>query len=270
MEQGPGSREQELVLLSYPAPHVARLTLNRPDRRNALDRELADALGRRIDELAGASEVRALVVTGAGSAFCAGADLAQLASGSDTLEERRSMLGAYYRSFLELRALKVPTLAAVNGVAVGAGLNLALCCDLRVLAEGAEMSAPFVRLGIHPGGGATWMLTHLAGPAAARELLMLGRPVSAERALQLGLVTEVVAAGDLESRSLEMAESLARLPRPVLTNLKLTLGVAERGDSLEAVLGLETAAQAESLASSDAAEGWAAMRERRQPRFSDR
>jgi enoyl-CoA hydratase len=249
---------------------VAVVALNQPQHRNALTRELATALRHEVARASADSSLRALVVTGTGVAFCAGADLGSLGSGAVTPDAKRQVLSDYYRAFLDLRDLPVPTIAAVNGPAIGAGLNLAMCCDLRVLAEDARLAAPFVRLGIHPGGGATWLLTRLVGTGAAREMLLLGQPIDAHRALLLGLANRIVPPQQLEDAALEWARALAALPRPVLVRLKRTLLLAETGASLDAVLAFETAAQAETLGSEDAREGWSALRERRAPQFHDR
>ncbi len=262
--------EPAAVLMERSPLGVVRLTLNRPERRNALTEELASALRVRLTEVARDDSVRVLVLTGAGRAFCAGADLGRLGARAATVQEKEQVLRVYYRAFLDLRDLKIPTIAAIQGPAIGAGLNLALCCDLRVLARGARLAAPFVKLGIHPGGGATWMLSRLAGTSAAREMLLLGEPVSAERALQVGLAGRLVEDGEELPAALEWASSLAALPRPVLLDLKRTLALAESGADFDQVLELETVAQARSLTSEDAGEGWAALRERRPPRFRDR
>jgi len=265
-----GDSSAQLVISSRPAPGVSQISLNQPERRNALSEEMAKELRRALAEVAADPSARALVVSGAGPAFCAGADLGSLGAGASNPAAKRQELRDYYRAFLDLRDLVIPTIAAVNGPAIGAGLNLALCCDLRVLAEDARMAAPFVNLGIHPGGGATWMLTRTVGAAAAREMLLLGQPIKAERALQIGLANRVVPALKLQEAALEWAVSLAALPLPVLRNLKRTLAMAEAGESLEAVLAFETEAQAEALASEDAREGWVALREHRKPEFHDR
>ncbi|HVD04098.1 MAG TPA: enoyl-CoA hydratase/isomerase family protein [Candidatus Dormibacteraeota bacterium] len=264
VESGPG------VQVERAASGVLLLTLNRPDQRNALTRELAAELRARLDEVRSDPTVRALVITGNGSAFCAGADLGALTADAETPAHRRALLSDYYRAFLDLRDLPIPTIAAVNGPAIGAGLNLALCCDLRLLAEGARLAAPFLRLGIHPGGGGTWLLTRIAGTAAAREILFLGHQLTAARAQELGLATAVVSADRLREVALEWAGDVATLPGPVVRDLKRTLNLAESGTSFEATLAFESAAQGESMASDDAKEGWAAFRERRAPRFQDR
>lgn len=249
---------------------MVRLTLNRPQQRNALTGELAGELSRAVIEESSEDSTRVLVVSGAGSAFCAGADLGALTRGADSPAARRRVLMDYYQAFLAIRDLVIPTIAAVNGPAVGAGLNLALACDLRILGRNARLAAPFLHLGIHPGGGCTWMLTRISGSAAARELLLLGEPVPAERAFQLGLATQVVDDEALSDRAVEMATRIAALPRPSVMDLKRTLRMAEAGASFEDTLAFEGAAQAESMGTEDAAEGWAAFRERRRPAFHDR
>ncbi|MHB1526376.1 MAG: enoyl-CoA hydratase/isomerase family protein [Candidatus Dormibacteria bacterium] len=256
--------------LERPETGILRLTLNRPQQRNALTAELAAELRAAVAGARADSSVRALIVTGSGAVFCAGADLGALAADAETPARRRAVLADYYRAFLDLRDLPIPTIAAVNGPAIGAGLNLALSCDLRVLSRDARLAAPFLRLGIHPGGGCSWLLTRLGGTAAARELLLLGQPVSADRAFELGLANRVLPGPELAETALEWARSIAALPGPVVRDLKRTLALAEAGASFEATLAFESAVQAESMASQDAAEGWAAFRERREPHFQDR
>jgi enoyl-CoA hydratase/carnithine racemase len=265
-----GDSDSQLVISSRPAPGVSHIALNQPESRNALTESVAKALRQELASVAADTTVRVLIVTGNGLAFCAGADLGSLGADAATPAAKRQVLSDYYRAFLDLRDLAIPTIAAVNGPAIGAGLNLALCCDLRVVADEARLAAPFVKLGIHPGGGATWMLTRVIGPAAAREMLLLGQSIDAERALQLGLANRVVPVARLQESALEWAVSMAGLPAPVLRNLKRALAMVESGESLEGVLGFETEAQAEALASEDAREGWTALREHRKPEFHDR
>jgi enoyl-CoA hydratase len=256
------------VLSELDESGILLLTLNRPEQRNALTGELAKELRARIAE-AQPRGARVVVVTGSGSAFCAGADLGALTAGARSAAERRQLLVDYYRAFLDLRDLPIPTIAAVNGPAIGAGFNLALACDLRILAEKARMAAPFLRLGIHPGGGCTWMLTRACGSAAAREILLLGEPVESHRAQQLGLAAQVVPDPELTARAHEVALHIASLPSRVVRDLKAALGLAEDGASFDALLAVESLAQAESMGTEDAREGWAAFRERRPPRFRD-
>ena len=257
------------VRVERPAPGVVRLTLDRPQQRNALTAEMGAALRAAVADVREDPQARCLVVTGAGSAFCSGADLGALGAAGDSWATRRQALRDYYRAFLDIRALPIPSLAAVNGAAVGAGLNLALACDLRLAARGARLAASFVRVGIHPGGGATWFLTRLLGPARTRELLLLGDPVDATRAEALGLVNRVVEADELAAAALEWAGRLAQAPAPVLRDIRQAVELAT-DQSLEAVMAFETAAQAASLMTEDAREGWRAFREKRPPRFTGR
>jgi len=267
---GSGDPDPRLLISSRPARGVRQIALNQPEQRNALTELMAVALRRELASVAADPSARVLIITGTGGAFCAGADLGSLGADTPSPAGKRQVLSDYYRAFLDLREQAIPTIAAVSGPAIGAGLNLALCCDLRLLADDAQLAAPFVKLGIHPGGGATWMLTRVVGPAAAREMLLLGKPIDAQRAYQLGLASRVVPAPELPQAALDWAVALAALPAPVLRNLKHTLGMADSGEGLEAVLAFETGAQAEALASDDAREGWAALREHRPPEFHDR
>ncbi|MEE3921364.1 enoyl-CoA hydratase-related protein [Micromonospora sp. BRA006-A] len=154
------------------------LTLNDPDRRNAIDAEMRDALGDAIAEVAADRHARTLVVTGAGTAFCAGADLpAMFGEPGRGVAEIRADLHRVYDSFLRVRALPIPTIAAVQGPAVGAGLNLALACDTRIVGPKAKLIASFTKLGLHPGGGCTWFLTRALGLERALRLLLDGGSV---------------------------------------------------------------------------------------------
>lgn len=248
---------------------VVTLTLDSPERRNALDAELSDQLRAAVREVAADPAVRCVVVTGAGKAFCSGADLGQFRSQElGGVLPRREMLGAYYRVFLDVRDLAVPTIAAVNGPAIGAGLNLALVCDLRVAGASARFGATFVRLGIHPGGGAVYMLSRLLGPARAAEMLLGGELVDAQRALEMGLVNRLVEDADLAGAAAHLAATIAaNAPRAVRAT-KRALRIALDADILT-MLEVEGLAQAATQESADAAEGWAAFRERRAPDFAE-
>jgi enoyl-CoA hydratase len=249
---------------------VVTLRLDNPARRNALDAELASALREAVASVRTDASVRCVVVTGTDGAFCSGADLGGLIEqGGGTVLMRREMLGRYYRTFLDLRELDVPTVAAVNGAAIGAGLNLALCCDLRVAAESARFGATFVRLGIHPGGGGTYLLTRLIGPERAARLLLTGEVVSGAEAAALGLVSSVVPDGELASAVDALTARIAGNAPAAVRAAKRTLRLA--GDAtFEAVLEVESLAQAASQAADDATEGWTAFREKREPRFTGR
>ncbi|HEV7678628.1 MAG TPA: enoyl-CoA hydratase-related protein [Candidatus Dormibacteraeota bacterium] len=249
---------------------VVTLRLDNPARRNALDAEMAASLRAAVASLRTDDAVRCVVVTGTDGAFCSGADLGGLLEGGgSTVLQRREMLGAYYRTFLDVRELDVPTVAAVNGPAIGAGLNLALCCDLRVAAESSRFGATFVRLGIHPGGGGTHLLTRLIGPSRAAEMVLTGSVLSAGQALEWGLVGSVVPDAGL-------ADAVGALTQRIAGNGPAAVRAAKRSlrlaldSSFEAMLEVESLAQAASQAAEDAAEGWAAFREKREPRFTGR
>ena len=179
--------------LERPRDGVALLTLDNPDQRNAMSDEMTSSWVAAIDELAADRSVRAVVVTGEGTAFCSGGNTSWIASEPDaSVDHLRTRMIAFYRAWLSIRRLEVPTIAAVNGAAIGAGLCLALACDIRYAAAGAKLGAPFVKLGMHPGMAATYLLPNVVGEAHARELLLTGRVVDADEALRLGLVSRVV------------------------------------------------------------------------------
>jgi enoyl-CoA hydratase len=247
---------------------VTTLRVDAPERRGSLDVEMAAAL---VDACAALREdrsVRCVVVTGTGRDFCSGADLGAVRGLASGVLARRELLQRYYRAFLDVRDLPQPTIAAVGGPAVGAGLNLALCCDLRIAGQSARFGATFVRLGIHPGGGAAYLLARLVGPAAASELLLVGEVIGAARALEIGLVNRLVDDDVLAAEAAGVARSIAIGAPAVVRMTKRALRIALDAD-FAAVLELESVAQAASQEHDDAGEGWAAFRERRLPRFED-
>ena len=249
---------------------VVLLALDNPDQRNAMSEEMTESWVAAVDELAADRGVRAVVVTGSGSAFCSGGDTSWIASEPDaTVDELRTRMIAFYRAWLSVRRLEVPTLAAVNGPAVGAGLCLALACDLRYAAQGARLGVPFVRLGMHAGMAATYLLPNVVGEAHARDLLLTGRMVDAEEALRLGLVSRVLPAETFLDDVLEVAAGIAATA-PVASRLT-TLALRDGGHAdFETAVQWEALAQPLTLATADLQEGIAAVRERRTPRFTGR
>ena len=245
---------------------VALLTLNLPDRRNAMTAELTEAWTAAIGALRDDRDVRAVVVTGEGSAFCAGGDLSWIGESPDmhVMALRERML-PFYRAWLSVRTLDVPVLAAVNGPAVGAGLCLALACDLRYASPAATFSAPFARLGMHPGMAATYLLPEVVGLARARELLLTGRRVAADEALAMGLVSGV--ADDVAAHALDVARGIAD-SAPIAVRLTKTALAYAGHHSIDAALDWEGLAQPVTMASADLREGLAAQAERRAPRFT--
>src|SRR6195952_2454826 len=196
----------EHLRLERPADGVARLVLDNPSQRNAMSDQMTASWVAAVDELAADRSVRVVVVTGEGTAFCSGGNTGWIASEPDAeVDYLRTRMMAFYRAWLSIRKLEVPTIAAVNGAAIGAGLCLALACDIRYAAEGARLGAPFVQLGMNPGMAATYLLPNAVGEANARELLLTGRTVEAEEARQLGLVSRVFAADDFDDRVEEIA-----------------------------------------------------------------
>lgn len=210
---------------------VAVLALDDPDRRNALSVDLCDEMVAALDELEADDGVGALVVTGNGSAFCAGADLSQLGA------SRRDGLHRIYSGFLRVAASPLPTIAAVNGAAVGAGMNLALACDVRLAAARARFDTRFIDLGIHPGGGHTWMLRRLVGPQAAMAMVVFGQVLDGAEAERVGLVWRCVADDALAQEALAMAARAASGPPELVRRVKATLrsvaGVDDHGDAVE-------------------------------------
>lgn len=249
---------------------VVVLTLALPDRRNAMTGELTAAWGATIAGMRGDRSVRAIVVTGEGSAFCAGGDLSWIAESPDlSVDAIRDRMLPFYRTWLSIRELEAPSIAAVNGHAVGAGLCLALACDIRYAARGAKLSAPFTQLGMHAGMAATYLLPEAVGMAAARDLLLTGRAVEADEALRLGLVSAVHDPAELYDAALAAAARIAAAG-PIATRLTKAGLRAGGHRSLEEALQYEALAQPVTFATDDLREGLAASRERRTPNFSGR
>lgn len=199
---------------------VTILTLADPARRNILSTDLCGALRVALAAAEDDETVKAIVVTGEGQAFCAGAHLGDLerAAAGDT-----AAVGQVYAAFMAVADSPLPTIAAVNGAAVGAGLNLALACDLRIASDAALFDTRFLKLGLHPGGGCTWMLLRAVGWAAASRMLLLGDAVRGDEALRIGLVERVVASEILVDAAVELGASLATVPRELLLRTKATL-----------------------------------------------
>jgi len=255
--------------LERPSEGVALLVLDNPDQRNAMSTDMTASWVAAIDELVADSSVRAVVVTGEGRAFCSGGDTGWLASEPDASVDRlRSRMLPFYRAWLSVRRLEVPTIAAINGAAIGAGLCLPLAFDIRYAARGAKMGVPFLKLGLHPGMAGTYLLPEVVGEAAARDLLLTGRLVDADEALALGLVSRVVAPEALLETALEAAAGIAATA-PVASRLT-TLALRQRHTSIEAALQWEALAQPVTMATEDLQEGIRAVREKRAPRFEGR
>ncbi|MGZ9275538.1 MAG: enoyl-CoA hydratase-related protein [Candidatus Limnocylindrales bacterium] len=245
---------------------VATLTLDRPEALNALTVPLKVALREALESIAADRAVRAVILTGAGRAFCAGQDLAER-EGPDAAPLDVEVRERYNPIIRALRSMGQPVIAAVNGVAAGAGASLAFACDLRIAAEGARFVLAFGRIGLVPDSGATWFLPRLVGSARAAELALLGDTLNTEEALRIGLVSRVVPGEALLDEARAIADRLAA-SAPLA--LALTKGALDRSWSidLDAALDAEARLQGIAGATADHAEGLAAFREKRPPRFA--
>ncbi|XQA67993.1 enoyl-CoA hydratase/isomerase family protein [Xanthomonas sacchari] len=244
------------------------LTVNRADKLNALNRQVLQALDAAFATAADDPQIRVVVLTGAGEkAFVAGADIAEMNELTPVQGRDFSQLGQ--RLMRRIERMPKPVLAMVNGFALGGGLELAMACHLRVAAEGARLGQPEINLGLIPGFGGTQRLLRLVGRAAALELCLLGAPIDAARALQLGLVNRVVAAGELQATTLQLAQQLADAAPLALRGILDAIQIG--GESaIEQGLEYETAQFGLLFSSEDMREGTRAFLERRPPQFSNR
>lgn len=220
---------------------VAVLTLSHPERRNAMNIELSAKLVDAVTAATSDDAVGAIVITGEDPAFCAGGDLAELAKADP------ATLHTVYAGFLAIAQCPLPTIAAVNGAAVGAGLNLALACDLRLAGPRARFDARFLQLGLHPGGGYTWMLQRLVGPQTAAAITLFGEVVDAGEAERIGLVHRV--ADDVVAAAVELAGRAAAAPRDLVVTTKATMRLTAGSTSHADAVEMEVRAQAESVRS---------------------
>lgn len=253
---------------------VAIVTFNRPEARNALSDPLRAGLARMLVECGKAPDVGAFLLTGNGKAFCAGGDVKGMGNKSrraqqsdeeaiaELVERQRAMVGV-------LMSLKKPTIAALPGPAVGAGLSLALACDMRIAAQSAFLSTGYARVGLSGDYGIAWLLTHAVGAARARELLFTSERISAERAEQLGLVNRVVPDDDLQDEAFALARSIANGPRVALGFMKENIEMALTCDYDAALVG-EAERLVRSSRTDDHKEAVRAFVEKRKPEFQGR
>lgn len=248
---------------------VGRITLNRPAERNAMTPLMGREIVRAVEQLNADDAVRVVVIRGAGKGFCSGADLRTLGAEAGTGDGEGLGGGEnFYRAFLSIRELRAPSIAAINGHAIGAGFCFSLGADLRVMHRDAKVGMTFVRLGIHPGMAATWTLPRLVGPAAAADLLYTGRLLGAEEALALGIANRI-AGDDFDAVVDELADQVASAAPLAVQATKQTLRGSETR-TIDDALTREASVQALTFRTADAAEGILAMRERRNPRFQGR
>ncbi|WP_237215627.1 enoyl-CoA hydratase-related protein [Falsiroseomonas oryziterrae] len=254
------------VLLVERRPGYRVLTLNRPQKLNAFDAALHAALLAALEESARDDATRAVLLTGAGRGFCAGQDLAEPGLTGPDADLAAVIERGWNRLIRAIRGLPKPVVCAVHGSAAGAGASVAFACDITVAAETAKFSQAFIRIGLIPDSGATWMLPRLAGPARARAMAMLGDPITGADAAAMGLIHRAVPEDRVMAEAEALCERLARLPARALAATKRALDAAE-GNTLDAQLDLEAKLQQELGRSHDYNEGVAAFAQKRAPRF---
>jgi 2-(1,2-epoxy-1,2-dihydrophenyl)acetyl-CoA isomerase len=247
---------------------VGVVRLNRPEKLNAFAGDMRDRIGDVVLELGADPAVRVLILTGAGRGFCAGADVDYLRELVETGNDRdfEKLLRAGERVVAAIRDLEKPVLAAINGPAAGGGANLALACDLRVMAESASIGQTFSRIGLHPDWGGTYFLPRLVGESAALELMWTGRMVPAAEALRLGMVNRVVPDDELWAETLEWARRLADAPPLAVGRIKRAV-YASLDERLDDMLEVELESQRACFRSKDVRRGLAAFREKAPPAF---
>jgi len=231
---------------------VALITLVDRERRNAMTALMVSEIVETFDTLESDDDIGAVVITGESPAFCSGADVAALGSLSEQRDvgERRA-IGSIYEGFLRVLRSPLPTVAAVNGPAVGAGLNLALACDVRLAAESARFDTRFLRIGLHPGGGHAWMLDRAVGPQAAAAMLLFGVRIDGTRAAEIGLAWACHPDAELMDRAVEFASGAASVPRELSALAGATLREAPWQPDFDAAVAVEISRQSWSLG-----QGW--------------
>lgn len=249
---------------------VRTITLNRPDVLNAFNSAMLKALGKAARAAAKDKSVRCVVITGAGRAFCSGQDLAEVAhryKSDEPLELGAHLRDHYNPMIVSLRTMEKPVIAAINGVAAGAGFSLALACDLRIAAESASFIDSFVNVGLVPDSGGTFTLPRLIGVARAMEIAITGRKVKSEEALAIGLVTRVVPDAELANATSELARKLADMPTRAIGLTKRAINASWNAD-LSDQLDYEAMMQTTAGRTHDHREGVLAFLEKRKPSFT--
>jgi 2-(1,2-epoxy-1,2-dihydrophenyl)acetyl-CoA isomerase len=255
------------TLLVERSDGIATITLNRPEVRNAFDLAMRREIAEALDAIEADADVRVVVLRGAGEHFSAGGDVKTMREKRHTAAEGRARVELLNRLVLRLFHFPRPTIAMVDGAAVGAGCNLALCCDIIVASDRARFGEVFARIGLVPDGGGSWMLPRLIGLARAKELVFTADIIDAPDAWRLGLVNRVVPVGELERATRDLAERIAAGPPAVLRMAKHMLNRGATTD-LRTALDLEASNQAVALTGEDHQEGLAAFFEKRTPRFT--
>ncbi|MEW6775251.1 MAG: enoyl-CoA hydratase-related protein [Bdellovibrionota bacterium] len=249
---------------------IVTIRFNKPDQRNAMTEDMGKELSEAADRVAADPDARAVILTGEGSAFSAGGDM-KMINENTTLpaSQVRPKMRAFYSRFLKIRDIPVPTIAQINGPAIGAGLCVALACDLRLAAEDAPLSCNFTMLGLHPGMGATWLLTRVVGGPRAAELLYGSVRINGKEAERMGLVNYAVPAGELAKKTRAIAEGIAACGPVAVRLTKRALGRSFE-NTLPQQLDLEAEQQAHTFTTQDVREGLAAAAGKRPAKFEGR
>jgi 2-(1,2-epoxy-1,2-dihydrophenyl)acetyl-CoA isomerase len=268
MSEATKSAPSDSLILESKNNGIATLTLNRPDKLNAINKDLAVALNESLGRLTTDKSIYVVVITGAGRAFCAGGDLGVIGEGrkNNDTTELEPLLRAGMHAVLKMRTMAQPVIAAVNGAAAGAGMNIALAADLRVASESATFGQNFVKIGLFPDYGGTYFLPQLVGPAKAAEMFYTGEMIDAKEALRLGIVNRVVPAEQLESETQRFAQKIAEAPSVSIRAMKTALFGSHKLE-LEKALDDEVEQQLKCFKSPDCREGINAFLEKRPPKF---
>src|ERR1700757_2250929 len=256
MSQAPQTASHSPILQESRHGSVLTLVMNRPDRLNALNNELTTALNESLIRVASDSSIHVVVLTGAGRAFCAGGDLGAIGKGRERGDstELAPILRSGMQAVLNLRTMPQPVIAAVNGPAAGAGMNLALACDIRLAVDSAAFGQNFAKVGLFPDYGGTYFLPELVGPSIAAEMFYLGEMIDAQTAHRLGILNRVVPGAQLEAEVKAYAAKLAAGPPVAMRAVKQTLFGADK-EGLKRALEAEVVQQMRCFASEDSLEG---------------
>ena len=267
---------QTPLLLVDRSDRIAKLTLNRPEKLNPLTPDLVDELIAAIDDIGDDDDIGVVVITGAGRGFCSGADVGRLGDGKEQLsrasrssEDIRRGFSCAQKVVLGLQRIEKPVIAMVNGVAAGAGMDLAFACDIRVGTPNTRFLAAYIKIGLFPGWGGTWLYARVIGLAKAAEMIFTGDFMGADEAHRVGALNKLVEPEELESATMEMAAKIANGPPIALRLAKLNLYKGLEID-LETAMKFAAAAETITLTSEDHMEGAQAFREKRAPKYKGR
>ena len=268
MSAGSPAVQQNDLVVEKRDQRVATLMMNRPERLNALNKDLAQALNQALDRVSADGDVHVVVLCGAGRAFCSGGDLGAIGKGHRERKtgELQPILRSGMQIVLKVRTMTKPVIAAVHGPAAGAGMNIALAADIRIASDEASFGQNFAKVGLFPDYGGTYFLPELVGPAIAAEMFYTGEMIDAAAALRLGIVNRVVPAAELETEVAALAQKIAQGPPVAVRAVKRMLFAGGKA-KLERALELEVEEQMRCFESEDCGEGIAAFFEKRKPKF---